>query len=108
MPKLYAFIGNSYCSRPKFALSHKNNTYIPHDIDISRYDNFVNNHKNLRNQIPDTISNMDFLPLNTSNIPIIESVINSIRAHHNTIQRDLQNMAFGLFFLIFIRKRWHK
>jgi hypothetical protein len=100
MQKPYAFIGNYY-HKHNAILYCKNNTYVSDNIGI-------NNHKTQRNPILNTISNMDVLPLNTSNIPIIESIRNSLAQNHHAINRELQNIAFGLFFLIFIRKRWHR
>ena len=105
MKKPYAFIGNYY-HRYTTILSYKNNTYVPDNIGISIYSNFVNNHKSQRNQIPENINNMDFLPANGKYI--IESISHSLAMRHNAINRELQNMAIGIFFLIFIRKYWHK
>jgi hypothetical protein len=124
MPNIYAFISNHNYNNNN--LCKKVNTYIPEDIDISHllsfnvpimgidlsnksshhynylmdngatYYDVVNKHKKMTNKIP-------------LNFPmIIDSITQSLVAHHNAIHRQLQNMAIGLFFLIFIRKYWHR
>jgi hypothetical protein len=98
MQKPYAFIGNYY-HRHNTILYCKNNTYVSDNIGI-------NNHKNQRNPILNTISNIDVLPVNSQ--CIIDSILHSIAQNHHAINRELQNMAIGLFFLVFIRKHWHR
>ena len=81
----YAFIGNYY-HQNNILLKCKNTTHVPYPIDISMY---TNNHKSQWNLIPYTITH-------------------SIARTHHAINRELQNIAIGLFFLFFIRKHWHR
>jgi len=78
-------------------LSNKSSHHYNYLMDNgATYYDIVNKHKKMTNKIP-------------LNFPmIIDSITQSLVAHHNAIHRQLQNMAIGLFFLIFIRKYWHR